>query len=132
MAPQPVIQPQEQQPEIQQSRAQQQQQQQQVYQNYSAETFQALKGKKPVVLFFYAPWCHLCRDQEKAITANLTTFPSHTTILKTDYDTEKTLRQTYGITVQTSFVILNSSGNVATTLHDPSLEALKSAITASL
>lgn len=102
------------------------------YQNYSEEAYEALKGQKPLVLYFHAQWCSLCRAQDKNITANLMTFPEKTEILKVDYDKEETLKQEYGITIQTSFVILDSTGKVSSIVRDPSLDDLKAAITKSL
>jgi len=102
------------------------------YKVYSAEDFQLLKGKNPLVLFFYAPWCPLCRAQDKDIIANLATFPQNTLILRTDYDSETALKQQYGVTLQTTFVVLDTSGKVSSIVNDPSLDELKSAITKSL
>lgn len=103
-----------------------------VYQDYSVTNYQALIAKKPMVLFFYAPWCSLCRAQDKDITANLISFPAKTKILRVDYDKEKELKEKYGISVQTSFVLLDSTGKVVDTLYDPSLDDLKTAIIKSL
>ena len=103
-----------------------------IFQEYSKSSYQTLKGKTPLVLFFYAPWCPLCREQDKNITADLSNFPEGTKILRTDYDTETALKQEYGITIQTTFIVLDESGKVSSKLHDPSLQELKTAITNSL
>lgn len=103
-----------------------------IYQDYTAENYQALLGKEPMVLYFYAAWCPACREQDKNIIADLANFPKKTKILKANYDTERELKVKYGIQVQTSFVVLDSSGKVVASLLDPSLDDLKSAIGRSL
>jgi len=61
------------------------------------------------ILFFYAPWCPECRSFDQAINAD--NIPQNTQILKVDYDTSQDLRQQYGITIQSSFVRVDHSGN---------------------
>lgn len=62
------------------------------------------------ILFFHAPWCVECRGFEKAITSE--SLPSGVQILKVDYDSNQALRQKYGVTIQSSFVRVDSSGSV--------------------
>lgn len=95
---------------------------------YSPEKYNELLGKKPFALFFHAPWCPTCRSMEKNITAELTTFPQGTTILKADFDSEKTLKAKYGITVQSTIVIIDSTGKAVKTLAAPDNEDLIEAL----
>lgn len=61
------------------------------------------------LLFFHAPWCPQCRALEKDIQA--TSLPDNLTIYKVDYDTNQSLRQKYGVTIQTTLVKVDSIGN---------------------
>jgi thioredoxin 1 len=75
------------------------------------------------VLFFHAPWCPTCQSIDKAITSNPNSIPAKTVIIKTDYDTETALKQTYGVTQQYTFVQFDNNGNLikkwsASTLAD--------------
>ena len=60
------------------------------------------------VLFFHAPWCPQCRMIEDDIEKQ--GVPDGVTILKVDYDSNQALRQKYGVTLQTTFVEVDSSG----------------------
>jgi len=103
-----------------------------VYEDYSASRYQELKGSKPVVLFFHADWCPTCRQMEKDINATLADFPDGTVILKTNYDTESTLKDEYDIKVQSTVIVLDASGEVIYTAQDPALEDFQAAIAKSL
>ncbi len=61
------------------------------------------------LLFFHAPWCPSCRQIESEINEN--GVPDGVTIIKVDYDSHQDLRQKYGVTIQTTFVRVDSSGN---------------------
>lgn len=99
---------------------------------YSQEKYDELLGKKPFALFFHAPWCPTCRGMEKAITEELTSFPKGTKILKTDFDSEKALKEKYGITVQSTVVIIDAEGKALKTLAAPDNEELITELTATL
>jgi thiol-disulfide isomerase/thioredoxin len=80
------------------------------YETYSPEKVAAAKGV--VVLFFYAPWCPICRGLESDINAHLSSFPANFTILKVDYDSSTALKQKYGVTYQHTFVQVDTQGNL--------------------
>lgn len=104
----------------------------QVYQDYTAARKAALHGSKPYVLFFHANWCPICRVMESSITAELDTFPVGTNILKANYDTEKALKDEFGIRVQSTIVVLDAGGEVVWKGQDPAMDDLKQYITDSL
>lgn len=64
-----------------------------------------------VVLFFHASWCPTCRALESNINSNLDDIPSDLSILKLDFDTEKELKDKYGVVVQHTLVQVDSDGN---------------------
>jgi len=60
------------------------------------------------VLFFHAPWCPQCRSLEQSILDGR--IPDDMTIIKVDYDTATSLRQQYGVTIQTTIVYVDDDG----------------------
>lgn len=103
-----------------------------VYQNYTPALYSSLKGKKPFVLFFHAPWCHICKRMEQEIKADLANFPLGTVILKTDYDTEVALKKTWKVQLQSTIVVLDANGDSIFKGTDPSIPEIKEHIIQSL
>lgn len=90
------------------------------YQNYSEAVMNsALKSGQKVIVFFHAEWCATCRALEANIKANLTQIPANVLILQANFDTETALKQKYGITVKTSFAVLNADGSLEKKLVGP-------------
>lgn len=77
------------------------------YEQYSQQEL-ASEGYDTSILFFHAPWCIECRGFEMAIKDS--TIPAGTQILKVDYDSSTDLRKQYGVTIQSTFVRVNSDG----------------------
>lgn len=77
-----------------------------VYADYSTTNLE--QGKGTILLFFHAPWCPQCRNIEKDIKQM--GVPSNVTILKVDYDSNNALRKQYGVTLQTTFVKVDTKG----------------------
>lgn len=77
------------------------------------------------VLFFHASWCPKCRALDADIEAN--PIPEGMTIFKVDFDTALDLRQTYGVTLQTTIVYVDDDGALLTKgvlYEDTTLDAL--------
>lgn len=94
-----------------------------VYTDYSESAIATASGKK--ILFFHAPWCPQCRDLDQDIQDNGA--PAGTTIFKIDYDSNQDLRKKYGVTVQTTLVLVDDSGNLVkkfVAYADPSVESI--------
>ena len=89
------------------------------YETYSPEKL-ALAASGDVLLFFHAAWCPICRGIEAEIKADMSTIPDGVHILKVDYDTAIALRQKYGVTVQHTFVQVDTSGNALQKFSDAS------------
>jgi thiol-disulfide isomerase/thioredoxin len=70
----------------------------------------ALAKTGPVVLFFHAAWCPDCRAIEKDILSS--SIPKGLTILKVDYDSSQELKKKYGVTIQHTFVKVDSDGKM--------------------
>ena len=73
------------------------------------EAAKALAAKGPTVLFFSADWCPLCQADLKEINANGSRL-GDITIVVVNYDKERELEKTYGVTVQDTFVQIDSTG----------------------
>lgn len=94
------------------------------YVDYQESLIASTPGAK--VLFFHAPWCPQCRQLESEIKAG--PLPDNTTIFKVDYDTNQSLRQRYGVSLQTTLVQVDDQGNLVkkyVAYDDPTLDALK-------
>lgn len=79
------------------------------YLDYSEDLVASTSGTR--LLFFYAPWCPQCRQLDASIQSS--TIPGGITIFKVDYDSHQSLRQKYGVTIQTTVVKIDEKGNKA-------------------
>lgn len=85
------------------------------YKDYSPELVKTEQvGGQKVVLFFHATWCPFCQAADADFRAHTDKIPAGVTVLKTDYDTEKELKQKYAVTYQHTFVQIDSEGNQVT------------------
>lgn len=78
------------------------------YVDYSGSVIASTTGQK--ILFFHAPWCPQCRQLEQSITSGV--IPENVTIIKVDYDSMQSLRQQYGVTLQTTVVLIDDAGKL--------------------
>ena len=78
-----------------------------VYKDYTQDAISTTAGTK--LLFFHAPWCPQCRELDESIQSS--DLPEDTTVFKVDYDTNKGLREKYGVTIQTTIVKVDDNGN---------------------
>lgn len=93
------------------------------YINYSSDAIAKSSGTK--VLFFHAPWCPKCRELDTSIKAG--SIPQNVTIIKVDYDSNQSLRQKYGVTIQTTLVRVDDDGNLVkkyVAYDSPTLDAV--------
>ena len=93
------------------------------YKEYDAATVAATKGTK--ILFFHAQWCPQCRALDADLNAGQ--IPENVTIFKVNYDTAQDLRQKYGVTLQTTLVKIDDTGNFVkkyVAYDEPTLTAL--------
>lgn len=78
------------------------------YTAYSEPAFMQA-GSQTRILFFHASWCPQCRLLDQDIQKQQ--LPPGVIIFKVDYDTNLALRQKYGVTLQTTLVKVDGSGN---------------------
>lgn len=62
------------------------------------------------IVFFYAPWCPECRAYKQAIESD--TIPEGVQFLEADFDSSTELKKRYGVTLQTTFVRVNTAGEL--------------------
>lgn len=81
------------------------------YKDYTESNLLSSERNGKTVLFFAATtWCSNCIALEKEIKAHLNELPKDVTILKVDYDNDKKMKAKYGVTVQTTLILLDSNG----------------------
>lgn len=61
-----------------------------------------------VVYFFHASWCPDCKATDAALMSQAV--PDGLTVVKVDYDTATELKKKYDVTIQHTFVAVDSSG----------------------
>lgn len=97
------------------------------YVDYSDGAIVATPG--PKVLFFHASWCPQCRALDEDLRAR--GVPDGLTVFKVDYDSRTDLRQKYGVTIQTTVVFVDDSGELisrSVLYDDPSVASLMAAM----
>jgi thiol-disulfide isomerase/thioredoxin len=98
-----------------------------VYVDYSESAIADAEGR--ILLFFHATWCSQCRSIESDIVDQ--GVPDGVTIIKVDYDAYQPVRQDYGVTQQTTFIEVTSSGEALQShvaYDDPHLDAVVAAM----
>ena len=97
------------------------------YLDYEDGVIEATAG--PKALFFHASWCPKCRALDEDLRAEGA--PDGLTVFKVDYDSRTDLRQRYGVTIQTTIVFVDDTGEMISSVvlyDDPSVESLVAAI----
>ncbi|MGV8850480.1 MAG: thioredoxin family protein [Propionibacteriaceae bacterium] len=77
-----------------------------------------------VVYFFHASWCPDCKAADTALTSDPGSIPAKVTIVKVDYDTSTALKQKYGVTMQHTYVQVDSTGAKVTLWAGKALDAV--------
>lgn len=82
------------------------------YLDYSAQNFaQAKKHGKTLLFFAATTWCSNCLAIEEEIIKRNSELPKELTILKVDYDRDSDMKAKYGVTMQTTLILLDEDGN---------------------
>ncbi len=82
------------------------------YLDYSEQNLaQAKKHGKTLLFFAATTWCSNCRAIEEEILKRNSEVPRDLTILKVDYDRERLMKTKYGVTMQTTLILLDEDGN---------------------
>ena len=106
-----------------------------VVQPFNQAAFDAAqKEGKPVLVWVHAPWCPVCRQQQKTID-RLTAEPAfrNMQVFRIDYDTQKPLWQKFGATMQSTVIAFHGkreTGRIAHETDDAKVSAvIRSALT---
>lgn len=67
-------------------------------------------GYSTSVVFFFAPWCPECQAFKKSLDNG--PLPQGVQVLETDYDSSTDLKKQYEVTIQSTFVRVNTSGDL--------------------
>lgn len=96
---------------------------------FNQAQFDAMRAAgKPVAIVFHADWCPTCRAQAPLLKDLLQT-PAlkPVTLFVADFDTEKALKKSFGVTQQSTIVVFKDGKEVARSTGDTqrgSLDAL--------
>lgn len=92
------------------------------YQPYSAEKLSTVRGEQPVALFFHADWCSTCVKLENKILA--ADFPEGALVLVVNYDEDVALKKEFGVTKQSTVVLLDADGEMFEVVMNPPVEEI--------
>ncbi|MFZ6695074.1 thioredoxin family protein [Stenotrophomonas acidaminiphila] len=83
---------------------------------------QAQAANKPILVWVHAPWCPVCREQEKAIK-EITADPAYRdlVVLRIDFDTQKPLWQKFGATMQSTLIGFHGKRETGRVAHESDL-----------
>ena len=79
------------------------------YESY--ESAPNLYENSEVILFFNASWCSTCKVARDNFEASLDQIPADLAIVVVDFDNSDDLRKRYGVTLQHTFVQIDSNGD---------------------
>lgn len=79
----------------------------------------AQKAGRPILVWVHAPWCPVCRKQEKTI-ARVTADPAYRRmqIFRIDFDSQKPLWQKFGATQQSTLIAFQGHRERARIAHE--------------
>lgn len=94
---------------------------------YDAAAFRAAAADDaPVLVFFHAPWCAVCRAQEPKIAAHLEGGYGHVVAFKADFDSHKDLRKEMQVQKQSTLVLFRQGKEISRLSYksdQPSIDA---------
>jgi thioredoxin 1 len=93
---------------------------------YDQAQFDAARTSgKPVAVVFHADWCPTCRAQAPVLkTLTQTPELKALTLFVANFDTEKTLKKSLGVTQQSTIVVFKGGKEVARSTGDTQQESL--------
>lgn len=88
----------------------------------------AQKARRPILVWVHAPWCPVCRQQQKTISC-VTAEPAFRDmqVFRIDYDTQKALWRAFGATQQSTLIAFHGrreTGRIAHETDDAKVSAV--------
>ena len=80
------------------------------------------------ILFFHASWCPSCKKADADLKEIYGTGGATVSTYKVDYDTQKDLKEKYGITSQHTFVVINGEGDAVKLIVGPTIDQIKTLV----
>lgn len=81
------------------------------YINFSAKEFEMAKAEgRPILLYYYASWCPICRVEEPVIKTLVESMAVPVAGFRVDYDTNEIMKKMFNVPYQHTTVILNTNG----------------------
>jgi len=82
------------------------------YLDYSEQNLLSSRKFGRTLLFFAATtWCSNCIIIDEDIKKRISEIPQDITILKVDYDNDHKMKAKYGVTMQTTLILLDNNGD---------------------
>lgn len=100
---------------------------------YSQAAFaQAQQTGKAAALHFHADWCPTCKKQSASLEQLKSEKKLKVTVFVANYDTEKALKQKYGVNAQSTLIVFKGAAEKSRLAGQTSPEAIKDALNAAL
>jgi len=94
------------------------------YVAYSADAVAGAQAEgRPVLLYFWAAWCPICRAEEPKLKALIETSAVPVAGFRVDIDTETELKSRFRVPYQHTTIILNARGEESVRFTGPVAEA---------